>query len=59
MLGKEGPELPPSRPLLATTHPQLARQGEEVIKEILDISEEGDKEIGGDYSFWCDSLASF
>ena len=43
MLGKEGPELPPSRPTLTMTHPELQRQGEQILKDIMDISEEGNK----------------
>jgi len=43
MLGKEGPELPATRPTLATTHPELYRLGERLLLDIIDITEEGDR----------------
>ncbi len=43
MLGKEGPELPPSRPTLATTHLELYRLGERLLLDIMDITEEGER----------------
>src|SRR5882757_7248002 len=43
MVGKEGPELPATRPTLATTHPELYRLGERLLLDIIDITEEGDR----------------
>ena len=43
MLGKEGPELPASRPTLAMTHPELYCLGEQLLLDIMDIIEEGDR----------------
>jgi hypothetical protein len=37
LLRREGPELPPSQPTLATTHPELACLGEQIIVDIQDI----------------------
>ena len=45
---KEGLELPPSRPTLATTHLQLARLEEQIIVEIQDIMEKGSKSFTKD-----------
>jgi hypothetical protein len=36
--GREGPELPPSRPTMATTHPELHSLGEAIIQEIMKLS---------------------
>ena len=44
---REGPELPLSRPTLATTHPQLACLGETIISEISEIMDDGSTD-GGD-----------
>lgn len=40
-LRREGPELPLSRPTLATTHPELGSLGERIITEIQSIIEQG------------------
>ena len=42
----EGPKLPPTRPTLAATHPELGSQGESIIKAIVDITEKGPKAEG-------------
>jgi hypothetical protein len=44
---REGPELPLSRPTLATTHSQLACLGETIISEIVEIMDNGSTN-GGD-----------
>ena len=36
--GRAGPELPPSRPTLAATHPEIASQGQAIIEEIMKLS---------------------
>ena len=47
-LHREGPELPPSRPTLATTHPQLASLGEQIIVDIQGIMEKGSRSFTED-----------
>jgi hypothetical protein len=44
LLGEmEGPEMPPTRPTLAMTHPELGHQGETLIIAINKIFEEGEE----------------
>ena len=45
---REGPELPPSRPTLATTHPELASLGELIISNIQLLMEQGNESRTGD-----------
>ena len=45
---REGPELPPSRPTLATTHPELGRLGEQIIIDIQEIMEKGSRSFTKD-----------
>jgi hypothetical protein len=48
---REGPELPPTRPTLATTHPQLASLGEHIIVDIHELIDKGNKSsIGEDFA---------
>jgi hypothetical protein len=64
---KEGPELPPSRPTLATTHPELTCLGEQIIVDIQTLIEQRDKSrIRDDFKAlaeqlpgFCDSILSF
>ena len=45
---REGPEPPPSRPTLATTHPELASLGERIIVDIHELMDKGSKSRTGD-----------
>jgi hypothetical protein len=45
---RRGPELPPSRPTLATTRPELASLGELIISNIQLLMEQGNKSRTGD-----------
>lgn len=38
---REEPELPPTRRTLAMTHPELGSLGEEIIRDIMEITDEG------------------
>jgi hypothetical protein len=40
---REGPELPPTRPTLAMTYPKLGRLGEEIIRNIMEITDGGEQ----------------
>jgi hypothetical protein len=42
--------LPPSRPTLATTHPELACLGEAIIAEITEVLDIGSGNRDGDFS---------
>jgi hypothetical protein len=44
---REGPELPPTRPTLATTHPQLASLGERIIVDIHGLMDKRSKSSTG------------
>ena len=48
--GKEGPELPPSRPTMAATHPQIASQGQAIIETITKLSNPDNNWHEGNYS---------
>lgn len=39
----EGPESPPKQLTLAMTHPELGSLGEEIIKNIMEIADEGEQ----------------
>jgi hypothetical protein len=41
--GLAGPELPLSRPTLGATHPEIASQGQAIIKEIIELSNPDNK----------------
>lgn len=40
--GVQGPELPPSRPTVAATHPQFSRQGQQLIVDITNLTTENE-----------------
>jgi hypothetical protein len=44
----EGPELPPLRPTLATTHPELACLGEQINTDNTEIMDKGNRSSTGD-----------
>jgi hypothetical protein len=64
---REGPELPPSRPTLATTYPELASLGELIISYIQVLIDQGNKSYTGDdfralaeqLPGFCDSVLGF
>ena len=48
---REGLEPPPSRPTLATTHSELACLGEQIVADITEIVDEGNRSsIGDDFA---------
>jgi hypothetical protein len=64
---REGPELPPLRPTLATTHPELASLGGLIISNIQLLMEQGNKSCTGEdfralaeqLPGFCDSVLGF
>ena len=57
---REGPELPLSRPTLATTHLELASLGEQIISNIQILIEQGNKSrIGDDFKVLVEQLPGF
>ena len=42
LTGVQGLELPPSRPTVAATHPQLSRQGQQLIADITNLTTENE-----------------
>jgi hypothetical protein len=57
---REGPELPPSRPTLATTHPELASLGELIISNIqLLIAQGNESRTGEDFKALAEQLPGF
>jgi hypothetical protein len=64
---REGPELPPLQPTLATTHPELASLGEQIIFRVQALIEQGNESCTGDnfkalaeqLPGFCDSVLDF
>jgi hypothetical protein len=57
---REGPELPLSQPTLATTHPELASLGEQIICNIQTLIEQGNKSYtGNDFKALAEQLLGF
>jgi hypothetical protein len=64
---REGLELPLSQPTLATTHPELASLGEQIIFRVQALIEQGNKSSTGDdfkalaeqLPGFCDSVLDF
>jgi hypothetical protein len=57
---REGPELPPSQPTLATTHLELASLGEQIISNIQILIEQGNESrTGDDFKALAEQLPGF
>src|SRR5450432_4583696 len=57
---REGPELPPSRPTLATTNLELACLGEQIITDIQTLMEQGNEShTGDDFKALAEQLPGF
>ena len=60
LIRREGPELLPSRPTLATSHPELASLRELIILNIQLLMEQGNKScIGDDFRALAEQLPGF